>query len=166
MKIEEISKQQAEVEIINSIKSKYKKLRQKSKGCTFALTYQGQASTLVHKFGFSIDEAKHIYDAFHSLYSQSDTWVNSHIDYACKNGYVTGAFGLRARCHKLHQVTLGNKSTPQEAEAEKRTIANFLGQSWCLCNTRAGIAFNKLVRSNLELQDKILPISQIHQWWM
>lgn len=36
MKIEEISKQQAEVEIINSIKAKHKDLRQKSKTCTFA----------------------------------------------------------------------------------------------------------------------------------
>lgn len=38
MKIEEISKQEAEVEIINSIKEKHKSLRQKSKTCTFALT--------------------------------------------------------------------------------------------------------------------------------
>lgn len=38
MKIEEISKTKAEVEIINSIKERYKSLRQKSKGPTFALT--------------------------------------------------------------------------------------------------------------------------------
>lgn len=36
--IEEISKEKAEVEIINSIKEEYKSLRQASKGATFALT--------------------------------------------------------------------------------------------------------------------------------
>jgi hypothetical protein len=36
MKIEKISKAQAEVEIINSIKGRYKGLRQKSKAPTFA----------------------------------------------------------------------------------------------------------------------------------
>ena len=161
MKIEEISKQRAEVEIINQIKTKYKKLRSKSKTCTFALTYQGTAQTLVKNQGFSIDEATHIYNAYHSLYKESDKWVNDHITFACKNGYVEGAFGLRLRCYKLHQVTLGNKSTPTEAEAEKRTVGNFLGQSWCLLNTRAGIAFNNRVR-NSEYCTDILPIGQIH----
>lgn len=165
MKIEEISKQQAEVEIINSIKSKYKNLRQRSKNCTFALTYQGTAHTLEKKFGFSKQEAERIYKAFHNLYKESDIWVDKHIKSAQANGYVTGAFGLRVRCYKLQQVTLGNKSTPQEAEAEKRTVANFLGQSWCLLNTRAGIAFNQKVRTSKYKTD-ILPISQIHQWWI
>ena len=36
MKIEEISKEKAEVEIINSIKNRHKDLRQKSKTATFA----------------------------------------------------------------------------------------------------------------------------------
>lgn len=36
MKIEEITKEKAEIEIINSIKDKYKSLRQASKAPTFA----------------------------------------------------------------------------------------------------------------------------------
>ena len=161
MKIEEISKQQAEVEIINSIKTKYKKLRSKSKSPTFAMTYAGSVNTLKKKFNFSDEDAINIYTAYHNLYKQSDEWVNQHIDFACKHGYVEGAFGLRIRCYKLHQVTLGTKSTPTEAEAEKRTVGNFLGQSWCLLNTRAGIAFNRRVRDS-EYKLDILPIGQIH----
>ena len=60
MKIEEIAKNRAEVEIINGIKNSHKDLRQRSKGCTFALTYAGTWMTLVKNFGFTEEEAKHI----------------------------------------------------------------------------------------------------------
>lgn len=149
------------LESINSIKSKYKHLRQESKGPTFALTYAGTYRTLMSKFGFSEERAKKIEAKYHELYKISDEWVKAHLDQASKDGYVTCAFGLRLRTPLLKQVVKGTSKTPYEAEAEGRTAGNALGQSWCLLNNRAGIEFNSLVRSSKYKYD-ILPVAMIH----
>lgn len=149
------------LESINSIKSKYKHLRQESKGPTFALTYAGTYRTLMSKFGFSEERAKKIEAKYHELYKVSDEWVKAHLDQASKDGYVTCAFGLRLRTPLLKQVVKGTSKTPYEAEAEGRTAGNALGQSWCLLNNRAGIEFNSLVRSSKYKYD-ILPVAMIH----
>jgi len=161
MKIEEISKEQAEVEIINSVKERYKALRQRSKGCTFALTYAGTWRTLEKNFGFSRNEAKQIESKYHELYKESDAWVQSKLEQASLDGYVTVAFGLRVRTPILKQCVLGTRVTPKEAEAEKRTAGNALGQSWGLLNTRAGIEFNEKVRQSV-FRASIRPCCQIH----
>lgn len=161
MKIEEISKEQAEVEVINSVKERYKTLRQRSKGCTFALTYAGTWRTLEKNFGFSRNEAKQIETKYHELYKESDAWVQSKLEQASLDGYVTVAFGLRVRTPILKQCVLGTKVTPKEAEAEKRTAGNALGQSYGLLNTRAGIEFNEKVRKS-QFKDSIKPCCQIH----
>ena len=70
MRIEEVSKQEAEVEIINSIKSKYKSLRQKSKAPTFALTYSGTYRTLMVNCGFDESTARQIESKYHELYKR------------------------------------------------------------------------------------------------
>lgn len=150
-----------EVEIINSIKSKHKDLRQRSKGCTFALTYAGTYRTLMKNFGFSEEEARHIEKQYHELYKESDAWVQSQLSQASKDGYVTCAFGLRVRTPLLKQVVRGTAKTPHEAEAEGRTAGNALGQSWGLLNTRAGIEFNSEVRDS-EFKLNIRPCAQIH----
>lgn len=161
MKIEEISKAKAEVEIINSIKKKHPDLRQRSKGCTFALTYAGTWRTLVQNFGFTESEAKHIEARYHELYEESDKWVQSKLNQASIDGYITGAFGLKVRTPLLKQVIRGNSKTPKEAEAEGRTAGNALGQSYGLLNSRAGIEFNSAVR-NSEFKYDIRPVAQIH----
>lgn len=161
MKIEIISKKQAHVEIINSIKHKHKDLRQLSKGATFACTYGGTPYTLIKNLGFSKETAQNIYDRYHELYKESDAWVNDKIVQASECGYVTCAFGLRLRTHRIKQTILGNKFTPKEAEAERRTAANALGQSWCMLTSRAGIEFNSLVR-NSEYRFSILPVASVH----
>lgn len=150
-----------EVEIINSIKSKHKDLRQRSKGCTFALTYAGTYRTLMKNFGFSEEEARHIEKQYHELYKESDEWVQNQLSQASKDGYVTCAFGLKVRTPLLKQVIRGTAKTPHEAEAEGRTAGNALGQSWGLLNTRAGIEFNSEVR-NSEFKLNIRPCAQIH----
>ena len=150
-----------EVEIINSIKSKHKDLRQRSKGCTFALTYAGTYRTLMKNFGFSEEEARHIEKQYHELYKESDEWVQNQLNQASKNGYVTCAFGLRVRTPLLKQVIRGTAKTPHEAEAEGRTAGNALGQSWCLINNRAGIEFNNRVRQS-KYANFIKPCAQIH----
>ena len=161
MKIEEISAQKAEVEIINSIKKKYKHLRQESKGYTFALTYNCIAKTLETKFGASKEKAEKIYNAFHSLYHVSDEWVQSKIETAFSHGYVTGAFGLKLRTPKMAKSMRSDLETNFAVGEEFRTAANALGQSYGLLNSRSGVEFNSSVRASKYRLD-IKPICQIH----
>lgn len=161
MQIKELSKEAAEVEIINSIKSRHKDLRQLSKGPTFCLTYGGTHLALMKIFGFSKEEALQIESKYHELYKESDEWVQRHLDQASIDGYVTAAFGLRVRTPLLKQVVRKTKYTPYEAEAEGRTAGNALGQSWCLLNNRAGVQFNSEVR-NSPYRLQIRPVAQIH----
>lgn len=148
------------VNIINSIEKKYPDLRQKSKSPTFALTYQGSPLTLVKQLGFSKEEAQTIYDNFHELYKTSDEYINSRIQTAYKNGYVTAAFGLKIRTH-----VLGNslyKAMPNNLiMKEERTAGNALGQSWGLLNDRAMNATLKRIDA-LGLSDSIVPVATIH----
>ena len=161
MQFEEISKRQAEVEIINSIKHSHKDLRQLSKGPTFCLTYNGTYKALMEIFGFSKEEALSIESKYHELYKESDEWVQKTMNQAALDGFVTVAFGLRVRTPVMHQCILGLKNTPKEAEAEKRTAANACGQSYGLLNSRAGVQFNEEVRNSKYRLD-IRPVAQIH----
>jgi len=146
---------------VNSISMKYKPLRQKSKAPTFALTYQGTYMTLMTNCGFARKLALSVESSYHKLYVVSDTWVADRLDQACKDGYVTLAFGLRLRTPLLKQVVLGTSKTPFEAAAEGRTAGNALGQSWCMLNSRAGSEFLLKVRKEKYRLD-IKPCSQIH----
>lgn len=129
------------------------------------MTYGGTPSTLVRNQGFTQEEAEQIYNAYHELYKESDEWVNKRLESAEKNGYVDVAFGLRVRTHKMKQAIMGTSKTPHEAEAERRTAGNALGQSYGLLNTRAGIEFMTKVE-NSPYREYIKPVAQIHQWWM
>ena len=161
MKIEEISVQEYNVHQINSIKSKYPHLRQESKSVTFALTYSGTSYTLVKDLGLSQEQAETIEKRYHELYKVSDNWVKSHIDKACKDGYVTCAFGLRVRTPLIKQAIMGDKRTLKEARAESRTAGNALGQSWCLLNCRSANEVMEKVWNSPYATD-ILPCCQIH----
>jgi len=149
------------VKVINSIKKRYKHLRQESKGYTFALTYNCIAKTLETKFGASKEKAEKIYKAFHELYHVSDEWVKSKIQKAFTDGYVECAFGLRLRTPKMF------RSFPEDIQKnfavgeEFRTAANALGQSYGLLNSRSGVEFNEKVRASKYRLD-IKPICQIH----
>jgi DNA polymerase-1 len=149
------------VESINSIAKKYPDERQTGKNPTFALTYQGTFKTLMSNYNFSEQLAKKCESAYQVLYKVSVDWVNAKLDQACKDGYITAAFGLRVRTPMLHQVIRGTSKTPSSAEAEGRTAGNALGQSWCLLNTRAGSEFLGKVRAS-EYRHSIKPCAQIH----
>lgn len=146
---------------INSISKKYKSFRQDSKAPTFALTYMGTFATLMKNCGFTKKVAQEIEERYHQMYAVSDQWVQARIDEAAACGYVTLAFGLRLRTPMLGTTVLGNRATPQEAEAEKRSAGNALGQSYCLLNSRAGNAFLKIVRQSVHRLD-IRPCVHIH----
>ena len=149
------------VDSINSIQTKYKALRNKSKNPTFTLTYQGTADTLVRKYKFTPELAAVVEERYHALYKVSDEWVADRLVQAGKDGYITAAFGLRVRTPVLAQVIRGNRSTPREGEAEGRSAGNALGQSWCLLNSRAASEFMTKVRSGKYAED-IRPCAQIH----
>lgn len=154
------------VESINSIEGKYKDIRQKSKTPTFLLTYRGTYMGLMQKCGFDEPTAKQIESRYHELYKESDDWVNARLEEATKVGYVTAAFGLRVRTPLLHQVVMGTKHTPYEAEAEGRTAGNALGQSWCLLNNRAAVDVAQRLEKLPELRMQIRPGAHIHHWWI
>lgn len=146
---------------INSIKSKYPKLRQKSKIPTFALTYGGTYHAIMDQTGLSKEEAMAIERNYHKLYAVADEWTKTKLEEASNLGYITGAFGLRVRTPILKQTLLGKSSTPYEAQAESRTAGNALGQSYGLLNNRAGIEFQEKVLASKFWAD-IKPIMQIH----
>jgi len=146
---------------INSIGSKYKKLRQRSKGPTFALTYGGTAYALVNQCGIPPDEAESIETAYHELYKVSDDWVKAKLQQAASDGHVTGAFGLKLRTPILARTIANKSSTPKEAQAEGRTAGNMLGQSYCMLTGRAANEFMARVWESRYRYD-IRPIAQIH----
>lgn len=61
----------------------------------------------------------------------------------------------------MYQSVMGDRATPKEAEAEKRTAGNAIGQSFGLLTNRAGIEFNSLVR-NSKYRLMIKPMIMIH----
>lgn len=149
------------VDSINSIAKLYPVQRQDSKTPTFLLTYGGTHIGIVSQLGWALEKAKKVETRYHELYKVSDQWVQAKIDKATKDGYVTVAFGLRVRTPLLAQVVRGTSRTPYEAEAEGRTAGNALGQSYCMLNTRAGIEFNRKVRTSKHRLD-IRPSAHIH----
>lgn len=149
------------VESINSIKKKYDAIRSASKAPTFLLTYGGTYHGLIKNCGFTEEVAKQIEAMYHDLYSHSDEVIAGRIEQACKDGYVTVAFGLRLRTPLLAKTVLGNKFTTYEAQAEARTAGNAMGQSYGLLNNRAVVDFmRKVWKSKYRL--KIMPVALIH----
>ncbi len=161
-KISEITYKAYNVATINLIASRYPTLRQNSKAPTFALTYGGTYRTLIKNCGISKQVALDIEANYHSLYVTSDRWVANKIKQAGVNGYATACFGLKIRAPLLKICTLGNRSTPYEAEAEARTIGNAVsGQSYSMLNNRALNEFMQRVHSS-KYRLKIKPCALIH----
>ena len=150
-----------QVEIINSIKDRYKALRQASKAPTFACTYGGTYLTLKKNCGFTEEEAKRIEQAYHELYKESDAWTERLLEQAQRDGYITGALGLRVRTPTLGRSIQHLKVTPKEVEAEARTAANAAIQGYGMLTTRACIAFMEKVR-NSPYRYRISVCNQIH----
>lgn len=150
-----------QIDIINSIKDRYKDIRQASKAPTFALTYNGTWITLVKNCGFKEEDAKRIEQAYHDLYKESDEWNKALLCFAEKQGYINGAFGLRIRTPMLNRSVHGLKITPKEVEAEGRTACNAAIQSYGMLTVRAIKAFMEKVR-NSPYKTKIRVCNIIH----
>ena len=138
-----------DVNSINSIETKYPKLRQDSKMPTFALTYGGTWSTLVKNGGFTPAEAKTIEKNYHKLYAVSNDWVNDQITQANIDGYVT------------------RKALAYQVKKEIKSAGNALGQSYNLLNNRASNEFMDRVWDS-PYRTKVLPFAHIHdsQYYM
>lgn len=136
-------------------------IRSRSKGPTFALTYQGTKHTLMNNLGFPEPEAERIEANYHELYKVSDEWVQGKLMQASKDGHVTVAFGLRVRTPLIAQTMWGGKRVPYEAQAEGRTAGNALGQSYGLLTNRACNEFMEKVWASPYKLD-IKPVAMIH----
>lgn len=149
-------------ESINSIKTKYPKLRKSSKPITFAGQYGGSWVTYVKNCGIPKEEAQLIEKRQKDLYWVSEEWVADKMQEASKAGYVTLAFGLRLRTPILSNVLLGSRYTPREASAEARSAGNAVGgQSYSMLLNRAAIEFMEIVRNSRYKYD-IKPVGLIH----
>ena len=146
---------------VNSIKKLYPELRQKSKAPTFLLTYSGTYHGLMNNLGWDMETAKAIEANYHTLYKESDDYIQAKLRQASKDGFVTVAFGLKLRTPLLKQVMFGSKSMPYEAAAEGRTAGNALGQSYGLLNNRAANAFMQKVWASPYRYD-VKPVALIH----
>lgn len=155
------------VSTINSIEQRYPKLRQHSKGPTFALTYMGTWRTLVKTFGIQEADAKAIDANYHELYQVSDQWVLDRLQEASEQGYVELAFGLRLRTPLLPKVVFNSPSMPYQARKEMKTAGNALGQSYGLLNSHAANLFMERVWAS-EFKHDVLPCMQVHdsQYYM
>lgn len=150
------------VEGINRIQDEFKEDRSNSKPVSFALQYLGQWHTLVKNCGFEPEEAKRIEANFHALYAVSGAWVKGKIEQATKDGYGTGAFGLRIRTPLLAKSVLGSSKTMREAEAEGRSLGNAVsGQSYGLLTNRAVNEFMQRVWAS-PFRNDIIPVALIH----
>lgn len=159
--IEEILPQEHNVYRINSIKTLYPSVRQRSKAPTFALTYAGTYHTLKENCGMTEEKAKEVEKAYHTLYKVSDAYCAKRLDQAAKDGYTEVAYGLKVRCPALHKSVNSQKNMIVEATEEKRTINNAFGQSYCALTMRAFNEFAQIVK-NSPYKMKILPCVTIH----
>ena len=146
---------------LEELKAEYKHDRQRSKQVSFALQYGGSPITLEKNNGFSHEEAQAIYDNYHKLYKISTEFKAKAIEQAQKDGYVTGAFGLRVRTPVLYKTIRGLKTSPKEVEAEARTAANAIMQSWCCLNSRSASEFMGIVRAS-EYKEDIRLCAEVH----
>ena len=154
--LEQATTTEEKVSIVNSIKDRYKDIRQKAKPCGFLLQYGGTDKGLEANLGFTPEEAKNIYEGYCKLYAKTIEWTKKHLELAKINGYVEVAFGLKVRTPIL-------KAKPDSslAAAEGRTAGNALGQSWGLLNDRA---LNEVITKvdELGLTTSILPVGKVH----
>lgn len=152
------------VESVNSIKQKYPELRNRAKPANFSLSYEGTAHTLRVKGGFSEEDSERIYAQHHETYKVTAEAVRKRLQQASLHGYVDVAFGLRIQTPLLKGKDLsvnGIKRLRGKIAKEYRTVANALGQSYGLLNSRAFKEF-RFRRFKSRFKEHIRPWALIH----
>jgi len=82
---------------VNSIKEKAKDLRSLSKAVTFGANYGATEVAVSKSLNISKDKAKKILDSYWKLYRETKLYWEKVEKFVLDNGYVLGAFGLKAR---------------------------------------------------------------------
>lgn len=149
------------VESINSIKEKYPKLRSLSKRPTFAFNYRGTWYTVHINAGIPEEKARQLEERFKETYRVTEAYFYEVITEACKNGYVTLAFGLRLQTPHLHGKN--PYKLKGQANAISRSVFNADSQSYGLLSNRALIEFKKRIRkASKEIQESVYLLNVIH----
>lgn len=147
---------------INAIKKKYKALRQKSKGPSFALQYGGTWVTMVKNAGFPEEQAKQIEARYHELYVVADAWAAGLVEKAKSCGHVSLAFGAIIRTPLLSKCVVGTDyKMPYGAKKEARSVGNAATQSYCVLTLRALNEFMERVWDS-PYRYKVLPSITIY----
>lgn len=103
---------------------------------------------MMSNLGWDKETSQTIEANYHTLYAESDAYIQKRLQQASKDGYVEVAFGLRVRTPLLKQVVFNAVRMPYEAAAEGRTAGNAMGQSYGMLNNRAANAFMEKVRKS------------------
>ena len=150
------------VAIINSIETRYKKVRSKGKPPTFLLQYLGTAYGLVRQCGFTQEEADKLVANYYSLYRVSAEWLDAEIKKVVEKGYAELAFGLRIYCYGITQVLLDSPRTPRAVQEYIRTLGNAIGgQSYGQITVDAGYKFLKRVY-DAGMENDVKSVATIH----
>lgn len=72
-----------------------REMRAKAKSANFAMIYGSSAYGLARNLKISLNEAKKLIDNYFIIYPDVKNFMNSIVDFAKKNGYVTTLFGRR-----------------------------------------------------------------------
>ncbi|QGH72761.1 MAG: DNA polymerase [Podoviridae sp. ctLUJ1] len=150
------------VAIINSIETRYKKVRSKGKPPTFLLQYLGTAYGLVRQCGFTQEEADKLVANYYSLYAVSAEWLDAEIKKVVDKGYAELAFGLRIYCYGITKVLLDSARTPRAVQEYIRTLGNAIGgQSYGQITVDAGYKFLKRVY-DAGMENVVKSVATIH----
>ena len=140
---------------INRIKEELPDIRAKSKSPSFAMAYGSGAGKIQQLLKCSKAKAESVFNAYHNLYAGTAVYAERNVTLAKRQGYVTGAFGLKLRTPGINSTDSG------KASAEGRSLNNMTIQSYGLLTTRASIWFNERIELDGMTNDVLL-INNIH----
>lgn len=125
-----------------------KKIRQKSKSCSFALAYLCFPPKLAKTAKISLEKAEEIHKAYHtSLYPKVSLLANNTVSEAKSKGY--------------RHYGLGFKMYSSNPDKDNRTLHNCNGQFWSILTLLTINKLHKLIDKN-NLQDDVKVISTIY----
>ena len=140
---------------INRIKDECPNIRAKSKSPSFAMAYGSGPAKVQALLKCSRAKAEHVYNSYHSLYKGTADFAVHSTNEAKRDGYTTGAFGLKLRTPRA------NSTNSTIAGQESRSLVNMRIQSYGLLMNRAGILFQERIEEAGYI-DEVILINQIH----
>jgi len=140
---------------INRIKTECPEIRDKSKSPSFGMAYGSGPGKVQALLKCSRAKAESVYNSYHTLYYGTAQFAKQSIAEAKRDGFTTGAFGLKLRTPRI------NSRNETIAGQEGRSLNNMKIQSYGLLMNRAGILFQERIEAAGYANEVIL-INQIH----